>query len=175
VIVGGRWSGLSRAALYSRSYGWAYFSAGLPVVLAIGLIWGDSEYGDFTGIMLLAHVFSLIVVLPAAIPVNFVALRFLPLRSWRRSSWRSWVAAVMAVPLVWGGLAIWGESVGEPPAILVRMAGAGAPFLQLVGLLIGFSNLSLAIAWVLPPWARKRVRDRRLAGLESPAGGEAEV
>jgi hypothetical protein len=170
MTIGGPLRGMSRAARHSLSYGWAYAAGGSPIVIAIGLIWGDTDHGNFTGIMLIAHLLSVVVILPAAIPANLVSLRLLRPRSWRQASWRAWVAGVVAVPMIWGGMSVCGGIAAEPPEILVHLLGGAAFVLYGLSFIVLFSNFSVAVAWALPPWNPKRVPRRRPESEIPPSG-----
>lgn len=146
MIVGGACRGWSRAINHASVYAGAYLVAGIPIVLAIGIFLGDTEYGNFTGLMLVGHCLSLMVIWPAAVVANFAALRLFRPRSWRREEWRGRIAGILGVPLLWGGMALWPHP-GTPPLL---QGVPGGDFLYFLGTLILFSNLAVLIGWILP-------------------------
>jgi len=149
VIVGGACRGWVRARRQAGQYTGVYGLVGFPMVVVIGFIWGDTEYGNFTGFMLVAHVLSMLVVWPAAIVANLAALRIFRPRSWRHQSWRAWVAGSLGVPFVWGGLAAWPHLTRGSPE-LVNSLGRSFGELYVLSLVILFSNLAVLVGWMLP-------------------------
>jgi hypothetical protein len=115
------------------------------MVIVIGFIWGGTQYGMVTALMLVAHVLSMVVVWPAAIIANFAALRIFRPRSWRHEPWRAWLAGSLGVPCVWGGMAAWPYLTRGSPEFINSWGSAGK-----ISLLVLFSNLAVFIGWILP-------------------------
>ena len=157
MIVGGACRGWGRAGKYAGLYAKAYSLGGLPIVLLMGAILGDTEYGNFWFVFVIAHFLSLLVVWPAAIFANFAALRLFPPRSWRHEQWRGWVAGILGVPFIWGGFYVWPYVSSTRPDLLKSLNQNLAELLLGIGVLILFSNLAVLVGWILPPW-RSSVR-----------------
>jgi amino acid transporter len=113
----------------------------------------DSDLGMAAILLIVATAFSVLVILPAAVVANFIALRVFRPRSWRREPWRAYVAGILAVPFCWGGSYLWLIlDVDAPP--IVRELGEWGKVILVAGMVILFSNLALLVAWLLP--SRKR-------------------
>jgi len=149
VIIGGACRGWSRARNQAWQYIGVYLIVGFPLVGVIGGIWGDTEYGNFTGLMLVAHALSMIVVWPAAMVANFAALRLFRPRSWRHEPWRAWVAGTLGVPFVWGGLALFPDIAKGSPEFVNTLAKSFGEIYAL-SLVVLFSNLAVLVGWALP-------------------------
>jgi hypothetical protein len=160
MIVGGACRGLSRAIGHASSYVWAYLLAGIPIVVVMGVFWGDTEYGNFAGFMLVAHFLSVIVVWPAAVVANFAALRLFRPRSWRNEPWRGRVAGILGVPFCWGGLFVWPHIAGTAPDFMWSVSREYGEILYGLGVLILFSNLAVLLGWILPSRKPKPPRCR---------------
>jgi len=158
MIVGGACRGFVRARSHAGRYAGVYGLVGFPQVLVIGFIWGDTEYGNMTALMLVAHVLSLILVWPAAIVANFAALRIFRPRSWRHEAWRAWVSGSLGAPFVWGGLAAWPHLARGSPE-LVNTLGQAFREIYFLSMVILFSNLAVLVGWILPPWKSRLSRD----------------
>ena len=149
MIIGGACRGWSRARNQAWQYTGVYLIVGFPLVGVIGGIWGDTEYGNFTGLMLVAHALSMFVVWPAAMVANFAALRLFRPRSWRHETWRAWVAGSLGVPFVWGGLTVFPAIVRGSPEFVNTLAKAFGD-LYFLSLVVLFSNLAILVAWLIP-------------------------
>jgi hypothetical protein len=161
VIVGQRFRGISRASWQGLSFIAAYTLYGIPVLFLVELFFSESgQLGVFEA-LLFFHFVPIISMLPAAILGNFVALRVLGWRSWRRERWRARVAGILAIPVVWAG-----GWVSYPLALKIApwtvrsiQAEWGIP-IALLGGVVTFSNLCLLAAWLLPPWKKRATSSR---------------
>lgn len=156
MIIGGAFRGMKRASRQSFEYVRSYCLAGLPMVIAIGLLWGDSQYGNLTVAFLIAHYFFVIIVWPAALFANFAALRLFRPRSWRGEPWRGWVAGILGVACCWGGIILW-PKVEEISPPQFRQAGGELGMLYGIGVLVFLSNIAVLLTWLLPPWKPSRL------------------
>jgi hypothetical protein len=149
---------MNQTSLFSAIYAFG----GLFLIPVISEIAGSSEYGNLTGIYLLVHFLSAILLWPTGVAASWLLLRLLRPRSWRGQTWRACTAGLLAVPLNWGGLTLSSHLIGRPPEFLRALAGeGGAAVLLLLSLAILFTNLSIALGWALPPWTWSRVQRRR--------------
>ena len=148
VIVGGVFRGLSRAIRQSLSFIWIYTITGVPLIFLIGILLAGGRITP--EVLAIGHVFVIIVMLPAAVIGNFLALRALGWRSWRHERWRARVAGIAATVLVWAGILIAGRQ-GTVPQPLVATLGALAFPTFFLAVVVTGSNLALLVAWLLPP------------------------
>jgi hypothetical protein len=152
VIVGGRWSGMRRAVRYSGLYIGAYFLAGFPLLGVLSVILAQTEMGIVWPYLAVGHFVSLVVLYPAAVAANFVALKVFRPRSWRRQSWRGWVAGVLGIPFCWAGVVVWGRLPVIGPGVVHGVARAWVDGITMSGAVILASSLALLVGWLLPPW-----------------------
>lgn len=161
MIKAGPLYGLSRARKYSLQFAFRYFLFGIPWALAAAVLARTFSRSEGPSVlvleaffmMLIVHLYSLIVVLPAALMANFVAIRIFRRRSWRREPWRAWVAGFISAPLAWAGSYGLMMLQGWLPEILQR-AGEDGRVLYFLGSVVLCSNLGIFAAWSLP--GRKR-------------------
>lgn len=157
MIVGGAWRGLSRAISQSLSFIWIYTIAGVPLSFVIGVLFAGRNIGP--GPLVLLHLFVILVVLPAAIVGNLLALRVLGWRSWRNERWRARTAGVAAAVLVWAGLFLAGGMGAVPEPLIATLGGLAFP-LFFLAVVVTCSNIALLVAWLLPPRKRWTPRSR---------------
>ena len=154
MIVGGACRGWGRAGKHAGLYAKAYSLGGFPIVLLMGTILGDTEYGNFWFVFVIVHFLSLLVVWPAAIFANFAALRLFRPRSWRHEPWRGWVAGILGVPFTWSGFYVWPYVSSTRPDFLKSLDQNLAELLLGIGVMILFSNLAVLVGWILPSWKK---------------------
>lgn len=135
MVVGGRWSGLSRAWAHTLAYARAYFMISLLTAL----------FGPVIIFVLL----SLFVVAPGAFCAHLLLVRLFPKRSWIREPRRAWFAAAAGVPLVVVGSLAWITLGAEQMAILQPLGVLG-DLLYLFGIPIFLSNLGVLVGYVIP-------------------------
>ena len=161
VIVGGRLRGISRASWQGLSFIAVYTLYGIPVLGLVEVFFHESGTVGMFEALLFFHFVPILSMLPAALLGNFVVLRVLGWRTWRREGWRARVAGILAIPAVWIGswwiLPLARKS--EPASFRSIAQQWGIPVFLLVGA-VTFSNLALLSAWLLPPW-RKRATSSR--------------
>jgi hypothetical protein len=145
--------GLRRAGNHAIDFYFRYFLCAVPWGILLFLTFAVQEDSQgavaASGGFLLANVFGAVVLLPAAVVANFVAIRIFRTRSWRREPWRVWIAGILGVPLVWGGTLGWMRIQGRPPDFVMNL-GPVAASLYGAGIIMLFSNLAILIAWLLP-------------------------
>jgi hypothetical protein len=157
VIVGGTFRGLSRAIRQSLSFIWVYTVAGVPPIFVIGILLAGGRITP--ELLAIGHVFVIIVMLPAAVIGNFLALRALGWRSWRHEPWRARTAGIVAVVLVWAGILVAGGQGAVPEPLVATLGELGFPIFFLAVVITG-SNLALLIAWLQPPRKKWTPRSR---------------
>ncbi|MCI0659265.1 MAG: hypothetical protein L0170_19595 [Acidobacteria bacterium] len=135
MLVGGRWSGLSRARAHTVEYARAYFLIGLLTAM----------FGPIVILTLL----SMIVVVPGAFCAHLLFVRIFPRKSWIREPRRSWVAAAAGVPLTLVGTLTW-LNVGGEPLGAMRHLGSWGMAIYFLGIPVFFSNLGVLCGY-LPP------------------------
>ena len=156
MIIGGAFRGLSRAIRQSLAFIWAYTLFGVPTIFVGGIFLATGTLGPES--FAIGHIYGIVVMLPAAVTANFLALRILGWRSWRDERWRARVAGIVAVILVWAGLLVlWGDKAVPEP--LLAILGELAIPVFFLALAVTGSNLALLVAWLLPPrktWSPSR-------------------
>ena len=156
MIKAGPLYGLVRARNHALDFAFRYFLSGIPWALLASVLMKSSLHSDAAialmlqsfFMMLLIHLYSLVVVLPAALVANFAAIRLFRRRSWRREPWRAWMAGAVSAPLVWAGSYVLMVAY-NPPEFLERTCDAGR-ILYFLGSIVLFSNLGVFLAWILP-------------------------
>lgn len=152
-------SGLRRAKNHAVDFAFRYLIASVPwtiIVFVVVSIWETTEMAVGVGIVfLLINFCGLFAMMPAAFVANFVAVRALRSRSWRREPWRAKVAGYLGVPLVWGGTLVWLGIQDRPPKMM-GLFGNAAPLVYGLGIVVLFSNLAVLIGWMIP--SEKAVR-----------------
>jgi len=150
--------GISRASSHALAFSGAHAIAGGILIIVVGMFTGPSEYGDFTGIILVAHFISVVAVWPGAVVMNLVLLRLFRPRSWRRAYWRAWAAGIAALPLIWVGLMVSSHFVGRSSSVVMKLFGNWEPYFSFLGVAILCANLSIVLAWAVPPWSKSKPR-----------------
>ena len=135
MLVGGRWSGWSRARAHTVAYTRTYFFIGLLLVAF--------------GPAVIVHLLSMIVVVPGAFVANLLFVRLFPKRSWIREPARAWGAAIVGVASAWIGSWIWLAEGGKPPDTLALL-GDWATAIYFVSIPVLFSNLGVLFGYLMP-------------------------
>jgi hypothetical protein len=148
--AGRPWHGYDRAVHHTVAYvGW-YALAGMIAFMTLSLLLAFVG-GTIVEVFYL-HMGSVAILFPGAFLVNFAGLRRWPSRSWRAHPGRARLAALLAVFVVWGGLALCTALGVKPPAMLEELIGDnGAWVLHHCGLVVVLSSLSLGLIWMTPP------------------------
>lgn len=139
MLVGGRWAGIGRARAHTKAYVRAYLTLGI-----VGLVVPP---------VFVAHLLSLIVVVPGAIVANLFLVRLFPKKSWTREPWRGWLAGFAGVMSAWVGTITWLDATDWSPYRVSRF-GAWATVIYLLSIPVLFSNLGVLIGYLS---ARKRL------------------
>jgi hypothetical protein len=140
MLVGGRWAGVSRARAHTMAYVRAYLSIGL-----VGLVYPPA---------FVAHLLSLIIVVPGALVANLFFVRLFPRKSWAREPWRGWFAGFAGLMSAWVGTMTWLSATHWSPYGGSRF-GAWGTTIYLLSIPVLFSNLGVLIGY-LP--ARERLK-----------------
>ena len=136
MLVGGRWSGWSRAWAHTAAYARSYFMIGLMTAIL--------------GPAVLFMILSMVVVLPGALAANLVFVRLFPKRSWVREPRRAWMAAMAGVPLVGIGSLAWLVVGGDEPPEFVGRMGPWGTAAYVLGIPVFLSNLGVLIGYLIP-------------------------
>jgi hypothetical protein len=135
MLVGGRWSGWSRAWVHTGSYARSYCAIGFVTALCPPLV--------------IVHLLSMIVILPGAFGANLLFVRLFPQKSWIRERDRGWIAGLAGLLLAWVGTITWLLLGGGPPDSVSRLGEWGTA-IYFIGIPVFFSNLGVLIGY-LPP------------------------
>jgi len=154
----GPFRGIVRAKNQASTCLAVYAGSGLIVIPVLSAIVGPSEYGDLTGIYLIAHLISAVVLWPGATLFNWMLLRVLRLRTWRREFGRACVAGILMMPFIWTGLGLFSRKIDPFVEMLRPLLGESAYLFGFFGLVVTFANLALAVGWALSPWRRGTLR-----------------
>ena len=148
--------GLETALDHTLSYLGRYLLVGFLPILLISFWSGRAGLGVAV-VLTIAHGISMVVMFPAAIAINLVALRYARGRTWDRQPWRAWLGGVLAVVLVWGTYIAAAFLRIEPSGLLTRVVGQEiAMLLHGLGLVLTASAVSLTGAWLVPCWRNVR-------------------
>jgi hypothetical protein len=146
--------GLETALDHTLSYLGRYLLVGFVPILLVSFGMGRAGLGVAV-VLSIAHGISMVVMFPAAIAINLMALRYARGRTWDRQPWRAWLGGALAVGLVWGSYIGAAFLRIEPSALLIRLVGQSlAMLLHGVGLVLTASAVSLAAAWSVPSRGR---------------------
>ena len=142
--------GFETALDHTLSYLGRYLLVGfLPILLVSS--WSGRAGLGVAVVLTIAHGISMVVMFPAAIAINLVALRYARGRTWDRQPWRAWLGGVLAVGLVWGSYIGSALLRIDPSSLLTRLVGQEiAMLLHGLGLVLTASAISLVGAWSVP-------------------------
>jgi len=154
MLVGGRWSGWSRAWAHTAAYARSYFFAGLFTVIL--------------GPVAFLSILSMGVVLPGALFANLLLVRLFPKRSWVREPRRAWTAAAAGAWLVAIGALTCVAVRAEPPEF-VRRIGPWGTAIFILGIPVFLSNLGVLLGYLIPRAIPPSGPDSRIPPPRSPA------
>ena len=148
--------GLETALDHTLSYLGRYLLVGFLPILFVGI--GNDRIGIGVALVLtIFHAMTLVVIFPAAIVINLMALRLGRGRTWDRQPWRAWLGGILAVGLVWGSFIAAAALRIEPSGLLIRLVGQStAMLIHGLGLLLTASAVALTAAWLVPYWRSVR-------------------
>ena len=155
--------GISRATYQASLFVAAFAVVGMAAGVVVAAVFRHERFPDVVGNLMIAHVFAAIILWIPAVAVHWVILRLCRSGGRRRQAWRAWPSALLAVPANWAGIFL------IVPQFERWFTYEQAPFFA-VGAAIFLTNVSIAVAWALPPWASSQVRRGRPESRIPPSG-----